>query len=158
MTLCRAIIIASIFTATAAIAGPSLFLPQVLGHCQIPCGIFDDPARIATMRENAASIRKADQQLLALHGIGTLESFNQSVRWTMEKERSAENIQHIAAAYFLAQRVKPAAANSPEHALYLEQLEGFHAVLVAAMKCKQQVKPTSVDVLDAAIERVAAWY
>ena len=158
MTFYRSMIAISLFVVTAAIAGPSLLLPQAVGHCQVPCGIFDDPARIASMRENAASIRKADQQLLALHGVGTLESFNQSVRWTMEKERSAENIQHIAAAYFLAQRGKPADAESPEHALYLEQLEGFHAVLVAAMKCKQQVKPTSVDVLDAAIERVAAWY
>ena len=41
---------------------------------------------------------------------------------------------------------------------HLEQLEGFHAVLVTAMKCKQQVKPASVDELDAAIERVAVWY
>lgn len=29
------------------------------GHCQVPCGIFDDPKLVATIREACATIRKA---------------------------------------------------------------------------------------------------
>lgn len=137
----------------------TVFLPtQASAHCQIPCGIYDDPARIATMREDAATIRKATAAIAELASAGTAESMNQSTRWVVEKDRSAANIQEITASYFLAQRVKAAPEDSPQHGVYLDQLEGFHAVLVAAMKCKQNVDSSHVDALDSAIETVAMWY
>ena len=40
--------------------------PAVLGvrsHCQVPCGIFDDPARVAALKEDAATVRKAMVQI-----------------------------------------------------------------------------------------------
>jgi small subunit ribosomal protein S27Ae len=33
------------------------------GHCQVPCGIFDDPAIVAEIRQAAATIRKAMLQI-----------------------------------------------------------------------------------------------
>ena len=32
-------------------------------HCQVPCGIFDDGARVAALKEDAATIRKAMVQI-----------------------------------------------------------------------------------------------
>lgn len=125
-------------------------------HCQIPCGIYDDGARISEMRENAISIRKAVSEISSTMGDGTVVAFNQATRWVIEKDRSATAIQEIAAYYFLTQRVK--AAEGEARAAYVEQLEGFHAVMVAAMKCKQQVNAKAVDSLDAAINTVAKWY
>lgn len=125
-------------------------------HCQIPCGIYDDGARISEMRENAISIRKAVSEISSTMGDGTVVAFNQATRWVIEKDRSATAIQEIAADYFLTQRVK--AAEGEARAAYVEQLEGFHAVMVAAMKCKQQVNAKAVDSLDAAINTVAKWY
>ncbi|HJO16308.1 MAG TPA: superoxide dismutase [Ni] [Phycisphaerales bacterium] len=150
--------LALLTAASVAIAGPALLLPAASGHCQIPCGIYDDAARIDAMQEHATSIRKAMGQVGTLHRAGTLESFNQSVRWTMEKDRSATEIQEIASSYFLTQRVKAADPESPQYAQYVAELQGFHAVLVAAMKCKQQVNTKRVDELDAAIANIAQWY
>ena len=125
-------------------------------HCQVPCGIYDDDARISAMRENATSIRKAMTEISTTMGAGTVVAFNQATRWVIEKDRSATAIQEIAADYFLTQRVK--AAEGEARAAYVEQLEGFHAVMVTAMKCKQQVDAKTADALDAAINSVAKWY
>ena len=55
------------------------------GHCQVPCGIFDDPMIVAEIRQACATIRKAmvqinelsqavqDPQCARVHGPGTLE-------------------------------------------------------------------------------------
>jgi hypothetical protein len=32
-------------------------------HCQVPCGIFDDPMRVKIIKEDAATIRKAMVQI-----------------------------------------------------------------------------------------------
>ena len=128
-------------------------------HCQIPCGIYDDAGRIATMREDAETIRKATIELARLSSSkATADSINQSVRWVAEKDRSASHIQELVASYFLSQRVQAAPADSPEHGHYIDQLQAFHTVMVAAMKCKQAADPARADTLDAAIARVAAWY
>ena len=34
-----------------------------LCHCQVPCGIFDDPVRVKLLEEHAATIRKAVVQV-----------------------------------------------------------------------------------------------
>ena len=60
--------------------------------------------------------------------------------------------------YFLTQRVKAVSSGSPGHATYLEQLARMHALLVTAMKCKQNADLASVDALDAAIEAIAGYY
>ena len=38
------------------------------GHCMVPCGIFDDPAVVAEIRQHAATIRKAMVQINELSG------------------------------------------------------------------------------------------
>jgi ubiquitin len=52
------------------------------GHCQVPCGIFDDPAMVKTIQECCATIRKSMVQAKELHG--TIKddplSMNQMVR------------------------------------------------------------------------------
>ena len=35
----------------------------VRSHCQVPCGIFDDPVRVALLKEDAATVRKAMVQI-----------------------------------------------------------------------------------------------
>jgi nickel superoxide dismutase len=127
-------------------------------HCQVPCGIYDDAGRIATMREDAETIRKATIELVRLNDFKSADSFNQATRWVAEKDRSASQIQDLVASYFLSQRVQASPVDSPEHAHYIDQLQAFHAVMVAAMKCKQAVDPARIDALDAAITRVATWY
>jgi len=138
-------------------------IPSADAHCQMPCGIYDDPARIAELKEDAQTIRKAITSMQAMmqeNEADPLLGFNQSTRWVIAKDQHAQNIQDVVSYYFLTQRVKavPADVSMPGHEYYVQQLMGFHRILVAAMKCKQTVDIANVDELDAAIAAVAGAY
>ena len=154
----------TIFLAVAAAATVGFIAGQfqtaALAHCQVPCGIYDDAMRITMLREDATTIRKAItsmEELMQDQG-HPLQGFNQGVRWISEKDETATNIQHVVSGYFLTQRVKAVPQGSPGHDVYLEQLTRMHAVLVAAMKCKQNAGMEHVDALDVAIEAIAGYY
>ncbi|EOD39616.1 hypothetical protein EMIHUDRAFT_433456 [Emiliania huxleyi CCMP1516] len=134
-------------------AGPALL---VRGHCQVPCGIFDDPARVAAMKEDAATIRKSMVQIGELVGKDDALSFNQATRWVMTKEAHAGSLMTTLGEYMLAQRVKRELFEKEEE--YVEALKAHHAALQAAMKTKQVVDVAACDALDTAIENVAPMY
>jgi len=125
-------------------------------HCQVPCGIYDDAARIARLREDTATIAKAIENIEKLAGAHDAQDMNQLVRWVTTKEEHASHIIEVTANYFLAQRVKPASGD--EHAAYLEKLEKHHAVIVAAMKAKQNANAAYADALETAIAGIAGYY
>jgi len=75
-------------------------------HCQVPCGIYDDHARVKTMLEDAATVSKAVDLINDLSGKTDPQSNNQLVRWVVNKESHADNIISIISNYFLTQRVK----------------------------------------------------
>ncbi|MEM6798483.1 MAG: superoxide dismutase [Ni] [Planctomycetota bacterium] len=114
-------------------------------HCQVPCGIYGDQRRFEEMLEDTATVAKAITQIGELAATHDAGDHNQLVRWVTNKEKHAANIQAIVADYFLAQRVK---ADKPR---YVEQLKASHAVIVAAMKCKQSADPATAEILKSAI-------
>jgi len=151
--------ILSLLIAAAAGFVLSISQPNVAAHCQVPCGIYDDPMRITMLREDATTIAKAvDSVVDLMDGAHSPAAMNQVVRWTTTKDEAATNIQRIVSDYFLTQRVKAVPAGQPGHEAYLDQLAKMHAVLVAAMKCKQTVDPAAVATLEAAIEAIAPMY
>jgi nickel superoxide dismutase len=121
-------------------------------HCQVPCGIYDDRARVEAMLEDAATVAKATRELAKLAGKTDAQSVNQSVRWVMNKEKHAQRVIVTIADYFLTQRVGPA------HQDYVERLTRHHAVIVAAMKAKQSASPATAEALRQAIEGLDAYY
>ena len=149
---------------TAAVAGiiASQFLtavrPTALAHCEIPCGIYNDVARIQQMLEDTTTVGRAVDQIMALAGQTDAQSMNQVTRWTMNKEDHATRIQHTIAQYYLTQRVKPVAKGSQGWNDYVAKLADHHAVMVAAMKCKQTVDPEAVEMLRMAIVTVGQYY
>ncbi len=131
------------------------------GHCQIPCGIYDDPLRINAMIEDVATIDKATRLIEELadkkdRGPG---DENQIVRWVNAKEEHADKIQHTVLQYFLAQRIKPAGEKDPAaHRAYIAQLKALHAVVLASMKAKQEVSRDRVESLREAVFGFARLY
>lgn len=121
-------------------------------HCQIPCGIYDDHARVKGMLEDSATILKADKLIAELAGKTDAQSQNQRVRWIMNKEKHAQNVISTISDYFLTQRVK----SSQED--YVERLKKHHAVIVAAMKAKQNATEESAEGLRKAIEALLIYY
>ncbi len=124
-------------------------------HCQVPCGIYDDAARIAAMREDATTIEKAIHNLGELAGKADAQSMNQLVRWTTTKEDHASHIIDVVSEYFLTQKLKPVADGADGRDGYLAALEHHHAVMRAAMKAKQNANADVVAELRAAIDALA---
>jgi nickel superoxide dismutase len=128
------------------------YSPLAYSHCQVPCGIYDDHARVKAMTEDAATARKAVKLIGELSGKTDPQSNNQLVRWVVNKEKHAQNIIATISDYFLTQRVK----SSQED--YVERLKKHHAVIVSAMKVKQNADMKFVIDLEAAINALAPYY
>ena len=141
------------------VAAIMAFVPElVLSHCQIPCGIYDDPARIAQLHEDTHTIEKAVNQISELTGDATAQGQNQLIRWVNNKEDHASKIISTMAEYFLAQRIKPVESGAEGYDEYLQKLAKHHAVIVAAMKAKQHADLEYVTKLSAAIDGIAPYY
>jgi nickel superoxide dismutase len=149
---------------TAVVAGvaASAFIAgiqsRVLAHCEVPCGIYDDHARISQLREDTKTIGKAVGQVNALAGAHDAQAQNQATRWIATKDEHATRIQHTITQYFMTQRIKPVPAGAQGYEDYATRLVQHHQVLVAAMKTKQTVDPRRVEDLRASIEVIAAYY
>ena len=87
-----------------------LFAQGAWAHCEVPCGIYDDAARIALMREHITTVEKSMHMVEELSGAESM-NYNQIVRWVNNKETHADEIQHIVSQYFMTQRVKPVASD-----------------------------------------------
>jgi hypothetical protein len=131
---------------------------SAFAHCQVPCGIYDDPARIAAMREDAQTIAKAIAQINEMSAKHDALAINQAVRWIDTKEQHASNIITTVSEYFLTQKLKPVAPGEEGHDEYLAKLAAHHAVLRAAMTAKQTVDPASAEALSAAIAAIAGYW
>ena len=125
--------------------------PIADAHCQVPCGIYDDAARVTRMKEDATTIEKAITNINQLAGQHDSQAFNQAARWVVTKEEHASHIIEVISQYFMAQRVKPVAPGADGYDAYVGALTKYHAVMVAAMKTKQQSNQAAADALKSAI-------
>ena len=120
-------------------------LASAFAHCEVPCGIYADQRRFEEMLEDQSTIAKASVQINELAEKDDAQSHNQLARWVSTKEAHATNTQHIIAQYFMTQRIKATKDG------YMKKLTAAHAVMQAAMKCKQNIAPATAEKLQAAI-------
>ena len=121
---------------------------SVFAHCEVPCGIYDDQARVQMIHEHSGTILKAMKEIKKLQAEGD-KNYNQIVRWITNKEKHAEEIQEIVYQYFLTQRIKPK-TDGDQYTKYIEQLTLLHQILIEAMKSKQTLDvshPAKIDEL-----------
>ena len=79
--------------ALAATTVPLLLAARpAFAHCQVPCGIYDHPARIAALKEDAATITKAIAQIVELSGKQDAQSFNQAALFRERKRLKSARI------------------------------------------------------------------
>ena len=120
-------------------------------HCEIPCGIYDDQARVKLLLEHAKTIEKSMVQMISMEKSGNANS-NQYVRWVSNKEEHANEVQHIVSQYFMTQRIKPDASD------YELKLTTLHKMLLAAMKCKQTTDTENVKELTSLVKEFEKLY
>ena len=121
-------------------------MTQVYSHCQIPCGIYDDPARLKMIGEHITTIEKSMKQIAELSDTDPT-NYNQIVRWVNNKENHADELNSIITDYFLAQRIKPTGEDSANYKTYVRQLTLLHEMLVTTMKCKQTIDLVNISKL-----------
>ena len=100
-------------------------LTKIYGHCQVPCGIYDDAVRIVQIEEDITTIRKAMNMINDLAGKSDAQSLNQISRWVTTKESHAQNAQETILNYFLAQRVKAKEKGNKDRQKYARK-EGLY--------------------------------
>jgi nickel superoxide dismutase len=141
-----------------AVALVSLTGSKALAHCQIPCGIYDDPARFGLMAEHITTIEKAMKTVIDLSS-EKKPDYNQLVRWVQNKDRHADELSEIITYYFMAQRVKPPTEGGEDARIkYVEQITSLHQMLVYAMKAKQTTDLENVEKLRTLLESFEASY
>jgi nickel superoxide dismutase len=135
-----------------------LIASNAWAHCQIPCGIYDDPARFELMAEHIVTIEKAMKTIIDLSGEKD-PNYNQIVRWVQNKDDHADELSEIVTYYFMAQRIKPPKEESDEaHAKYVEQISSLHQMVVYAMKAKQTTELENVKKLRRLLQAFQASY
>lgn len=139
------------------LAGALLWSATAQAHCEIPCGIYDDAARIAEMREDVVTIEKSMNQIIALSAAGD-KNYNQLVRWVMNKEKHADKLQETATQYFMFQRIKPVEQSDSAWTKYQHELTLMHKITVYAMKAKQTTDLENVTKLNELITQFEESY
>lgn len=137
-----------------------IFLPGFLiffavtkaaAHCEIPCGIYNDEMRITMIAEHITTVEKAMKFIIDLEGQKPI-NHNQIIRWVVNKEHHADEIQHIVTQYFMTQRIKLDAKK------YNEKLTLLHQMLIYAMKCKQSTDLSHAGTLRSLLEKFRNLY
>lgn len=106
-------------------------------HCQVPCGIYNDPMRFDMLAEHITTIEKSMKLITELSGQDK-PNMNQIVRWVQSKDEHADEMSHIITYYFMAQRIKlPEKDDVKAHNDYVKKLTLLHEMLVYTMKAKQ---------------------
>tara|TARA_B100001750_G_C15444185_1_gene565264 strand:+ start:36 stop:524 length:489 start_codon:yes stop_codon:yes gene_type:complete len=142
---------------------PILFITFTLNylfpHCQVPCGIYDDVARIVTIHEDIQTIQKSIKMINELsYGETSAKSMNQLVRWVNTKEDHAQHIQDVILNYFLAQRIKPKEKGEKEYKRYVSLTTTCQRIIFYAMKSKQNSDVSRLDPLKRQINTLSDTY
>ena len=121
---------------------------MVHSHCQIPCGIYNDPARFDMIAEHITTIEKSIQQITELSK-QEKPNMNQLVRWVQNKETHADQLSEIVTYYFMAQRVKPVGKKEGKKSYnnYIKKITLLHEMLVYTMKAKQTTDLVNIEQL-----------
>ena len=124
-----------------------VFATLAYSHCQIPCGIYGDEARLAAISENITTIEKSMKQITELSSADK-PNMNQIVRWVQNKEKHADDTSEIITYYFMAQRIKPASkSETAAYEEYIKKLSLLHEMLISCMKAKQTTDLLHVEKL-----------
>ncbi len=138
-----------LLTLLVMLASLGFFSSKALAHCEIPCGIYDDSARMKLIFEHATTIEKSMKQISELE---KTNEANQLVRWVTNKEKHAELLQEIVTQYFMTQRIKLDAKD------YDKKITALHKMLLFSMKCKQTIDLANVEKLRTAAQEFEKLY
>jgi nickel superoxide dismutase len=119
--------------AFAFLSSSVIFHGTIFGHCQMPCGIYDDQMIYDKIDQFYLTMVKAVGILTEKHDPETVQDKNQFVRWVMLKEKSCDEVADILTTYFLQQKFKPGDDDTTD------LLKSAHKLLFLLVEIKQHV-------------------
>ena len=142
------------------IIGLLLSVSYIFGHCQVPCGIYDDARRILEIEEDVKTIEKAMVNIESISNKKneSAQDLNQLIRWINTKEQHAQYIQNSMLEYFLAQRIKPKETNDEGYNKYVALTTVCQKIIFTAMKTKQTVDSNHIKKLNSLINFLVNTY
>ena len=137
-----------------------IVVSNLFGHCQIPCGIYDDKRIILELEEDIVTISKAIDNIILLSNKSqkSAQDNNQLTRWINTKDEHAEGIQNSFMTYFLAQRIKPQKSSNDEYQRYVQMTLLSQEIIYYAMKTKQTVDKKNIEMVQRLIADFSALY
>ena len=137
-----------------------LSISYILGHCQVPCGIYDDSLIILEIEQHIQTIEKAISKIesLSIKKNQNPNDMNQLIRWINTKEHHAQLIQNSISEYFLSQRIKPENPDNDNYNKYVNLTIICQKIIFTSMKTKQMVDIKYVDELKMLIELLIQKY
>jgi nickel superoxide dismutase len=96
--------------------------------------------RIKMIKEHISTIEKSMNQIMNIEK-EEYHNSNQLIRWVMNKERHADELQEIITQYFMTQRIKLDTKD------YEKKLGLLHQMVIFSMKCKQTTDLNHVNKL-----------
>ena len=120
-------------------------------HCEIPCGIYDDPLRIQLLREHITTMEKSMKTIQALEK-SVSHHAHMLIRWVANKEEHANKFQAIVTQYFMTQRI------TTEDKHYDKKIQALHEMLIFAMKCKQTTDLAHIETLRKLVDEFEGLY
>lgn len=124
-----------------------LSVQSLYGHCEIPCGIYNDQMRIHLIEEHITTVEKSIKKITELSK-SKVRDRNQLVRWILNKDAHADKIQNIVTQYFMTQRIKFASPEDAKlRAKYVKEITLLHQILIYAMKTKQSLDLSNIKKL-----------
>lgn len=103
---------------------------QLLGHCQMPCGIYHDDMVYDLIDQYVETMYKG-VSVLNNSKFSTTKEKNEFIRWVMEKEKASDQTAKLITEYFLQQKIKTGEADT------VKRLVSAHKLLFLAMTIKQ---------------------
>jgi nickel superoxide dismutase len=101
--------------------------------------------------EHISTIEKSMNEILNIEK-NEHHNSNQLIRWIMNKEHHADELQEIVTQYFMTQRIK---IDSKD---YDKKLAILHQILIYSMKCKQTTDLSNIEKLRNLLKEFQALY
>ncbi len=110
----------------------------LMGHCQMPCGIYHDDMVYDQIDQYVETMVKAVAKIKDSKAANPQER-NELIRWVMAKERMSDETAELILTYFLQQKIKPGEPDTSK------RLESAHRLLFDLVVIKQNAdfKPVS---------------
>lgn len=120
------------------ISGALMYTGSLMGHCQMPCGIYHDDIVFDEIDQYIETMHKGIS-VLTSSKFGDTKEKNEFIRWVVEKEKASDTVAELITRYFLQQKIKPGEPDT------VKKVTSAHLLLFTLVGIKQNTALSFVE-------------